>query len=249
MLTEIEIVNNALFYEENGKAQVNSKSGNHVSWYQEIHKDFLDNTIPYIAENEEHFIEYFPASFSFGESTSYKQGIGSERIYKHTYINYGVGYLYFTDKNLGIVFFDELTKKYPLYPTGFDGILSGFLDRMLGEKKHQNPWDGDADWVISYEEILGAQIAKVDEHGDKVVHIKTELNDWYVHEHFENSLQHILTIIKLGLSGKLVQIWNKQDQKETDIPSLLKKLGELRDAGVITDVEFVKKKQELLNQL
>ena len=56
---------------------------------------------------------------------------------------------------------------------------------------------------------------------------------------------------ELGLTDKLAQIQRELGEKRrsVDVPDQIRKLGELRDAGAITDEEFEEKKKELLERM
>jgi hypothetical protein len=249
MALEKQIVDNALFYEKNGKAQVSSTSGDCVSWYKKIHQHFQKDVIPHMKQSQEHFVEYHPVWFSFGESTSYNQGISSGRMYRHTYGTYGTGYICFTDKNIYLTALDALTQEYPLYPSGSKGFFLGVLEGMIGERNDRKAYSGDKTWTIDYPSVVGAQITQVEGSSTEIVYIKTTSVDWQIHQHFSDTLPEMLTAIKMGSAGKLASIWAKPEAKNSDIPSLLKKLSELKEAGVITEAEFQQKKQQLLNQM
>ena len=56
---------------------------------------------------------------------------------------------------------------------------------------------------------------------------------------------------ELGLVDKLAQIQRELGEKRRsdDIPDQIRKLAELREAGVITDEEFEEKKKDLLERM
>ena len=249
MTLDKQIIDNALFYQENGKAQENSTDGECASWYKNIHRHFQQKVIPHMERNQEHFVEYHPILFSFGESSSYRQGVSSERVYRHTYGTYGTGYICFTDKNIYITTLDSLTKEYPLYPSGSKGFLVAVLEGMIGERNRREAYNGDKTWTIDYPSVVGAQITQVEGSDTEIVYIRTTSVDWNIHQHFSDALPEILTAIKMGKNDKLASIWAKPETKNSDVPNLLKKLNELKEAGIITEAEFQQKKQQLLNQM
>ena len=56
---------------------------------------------------------------------------------------------------------------------------------------------------------------------------------------------------ELGLTDKLAQIQRELGEKRRseDVPDQIRKLAELREAGVITDEEFEEKKKDLLERM
>jgi len=56
---------------------------------------------------------------------------------------------------------------------------------------------------------------------------------------------------ELGLTDKLAQIQRElgENRRSEDVPDQIRKLAELREAGVITDEEFEKKKKDLLERM
>jgi len=56
---------------------------------------------------------------------------------------------------------------------------------------------------------------------------------------------------ELGFTDKLAQIQRElgEKRKSEDVPDQIRKLAELRDAGVITDQEFEEKKKDLLERM
>ncbi|MBS4060933.1 MAG: SHOCT domain-containing protein [Bacteroidetes bacterium] len=120
---------------------------------------------------------------------------------------------------------------------------------MAGERNNRKPYNGDKTWTIEYSSVVGTQITQIEGSSTEIVYIRTTSVDWQIHQHFSDTLPKILTTIKMGNTGKLANIWAKPEQANSDIPSLLKKLNELKEAGIITEAEFQQKKQKLLNQI
>jgi len=250
MTIEKQIIDNALFYEKNGKAQVSAASDNEcASWYKKIHQHFQQDVIPHMKQYQEHFVEYHPVWFSFGESSSYRQGIASDRMYRHTYGTYGTGSICFTDKNIYITALDSLTQEFPLYPTGSKGFFVSVLEGMLGERNDRKAYSGNKTWTVDYPSVTGIQITQVEGSSTEILYIKTTSVDWQIHQHFRDTLPEMLATIKMGTAGRLASIWNKSESKNSDIAELLKKLNELKEAGIITEAEFQQKKQQLLKQM
>ena len=254
MTLEQQIIDNALYYKANGKGQTSSKSGKSASWYTNIHQHFESVLIPHMRKSQENFVEYHPVWFLFGETASYKQGISSGKMYRHTYGTYGTGYICFTDKNVYITALNSLTQEYPLYLTGSKGFMLRVLEGMVGERNDRKPYKGDNTWTINYPSVVGAQITQVEGNSNEIVYMKTTTVDWQIEEHFAGELPSILTGINMGISGKLAQIWvskqsNTDGQSSPEVIELLEKLGELKSAGIITETEFEQKKQELLSRI
>ncbi|MBK8417446.1 SHOCT domain-containing protein [Candidatus Villigracilis saccharophilus] len=240
MSLEEKIIENARRYESDGKKQVHSATGKNETWYKSIHLHFEGKIAPLMKEAGEHFIEYHPVKFSFGESTGYKQGLSSGKLYRHTYGTYGSGYICFSDQNIYINALDALTKEYPLYPKGTQGFLDTILSGLQGEMNDRNPCVGDKIWSIDYPSINGAQITPLDGEYKEILLLMTTTVDWQIHEHFKETLPEMLETIKLGRAGKLTAIWSKPNAA-----SLLKSLTELKNAGIISEADFEKKKQQL----
>lgn len=250
MSLEEKILDHIQLYETEGKKQVSSTSGKNNFWYKNVHQHFEKIIIPHINKSKENFVEYYPVYFSYGETTGYRQGISSGKLYRHTYGTYGTGYICFTNKNIYITALDSLTKEYPLFEGGSKGFLVTILEGLQGERNDRNPYKGDNTWGIDYPSIVGAQITQVEGSSEEVVYIKTTSVDWHIYQHFTDTLQEILTILKMGKSSKLANVWSKKETtSDSDVPSLLKKLSELKEAGIITESEFQQKKQKLLNQI
>lgn len=253
MTLEKQIVDNALFYEKNGKAQRSSPSNseNSASWYKKIHQHFQKEMIPHIKQSQEHFVEYHPVWFSFGEATSYtySQDDSGGKLIRHNCGTYGTGYICFTDKTTYITALDSLTQEYPLYPKGLKGVLFDFLLIVLDQRNDRKAYKGDRTWTIDYPSVVGAQITQIEDDSTEIVFIKTTTIDWHIQALTSDNLQEILTAIKMGTAGKLASIWAIPETQNSDVPSLLKKLHELKEAGIITEVEFQQKKLQLLNRL
>lgn len=241
MSIEQEIIDNALYYETDGKEQVDSAEMDEkfISWYRKIHQHFQQKIIPQMKERQENFVEYYPVFFLFGESSSYQQGISSKRLYRHTNGTYGTGYVCFTDKNIYITALDSLTHEFPLYQHGgSDGFILRVVGGLAGERDDRKPYRGDKTWAIDYPSILGAQVTQTERSLGEFVYIRTTTVDWQIYEHFIETLSEMLTVTKMGMSQKLANIWTKAEQKNSDVPVLLQKLNDLKEAGIITEAEF-----------
>jgi hypothetical protein len=241
---EQQLIDLALYYEKNSKPQESSTSGKNVSWYRAIHEHFNKITLPHIQKQHEHFVEYWPVKFSFGENASYKQGLSSGKLYRSTSGTFGTGYISFSDKNIYISALSALTKEYPLYKKSF---MDDLFDGLQGQMNDREPYKGDKTWAIEYPSLVGAQITQSD--GSDVIFLKTTTLDWYIHEHFIDTLPNILNAIKMGYSGKLASIWVKPAANKAEALDLLEKLNVLRTTGIITEAEFEQKKRKLLDQI
>lgn len=152
--------------------------------------------------------------------------------------------------------FAKLTKQFPLIPS--PGLFGSILEAFVGVYDWRKATKEDKIRAAHYNAILGAEITD-DEDRIESLFIRTANEQWRIYDHFTGHLEKMSSAVNMGISGKLSQIWQpKQTQPMTanilatssqQITELLKKLGELRDAGVITKEEFELKKRELLARL
>ena len=225
MWSEEEIIAKALFHQENGKEQDQSESGKCASWYGNVHDHYQRIVRPYIQNQNEHFVEYFPIKFLFGESSSYHKASYESQMYHHTYGTFGTGYICFSDKCMYITALNDLTIQYPLYPTGSKRFLLAVVEGMAGKRDKRKPYQGDKTWRIEYAAVSGADIVKDKEGVSDVVFIKTAAVDWQIHEHFTDTLTEILGTIKMGHAEKLVSIWQESQNDHSQIFDLLERLN------------------------
>ena len=210
-------------------------------WYQAIHRHFTDILLPQAENAGERFIEYWPCYFVWDRSVQTRVFDGTS--YTHRYCTYGSGYLCLTDQSVRIVSLGALSERFPLYS---GGVVLGILSRIARE--HDRLETEDRVWAIPYQSVSGAQTI------ESYIDLRTPAKAWEIHALFRASLPIILTGINMGMAGKLTGIWSPP-QADASAPSsagvldLLKRLSELKEAGIITEVEFEGKKRELLSRL
>lgn len=252
---EETIRDNAIWYQTNTKSQVSANdmkfNDRHLEWYSLIHKHYQNSLLSQLKNQDERFIEYWPTLFMWGTSSASKIS-GSEYIntVEHKYGNFGTGYLCLSDKNLYIVVFAQLTKKFPLIRKD---AVGWFFNVMTDISDERNPIKEDKVRAINYSSVDAAEITDDNELKWERIYLRTSAGVYYIYSHFNNCKEEILAAIKMGVSGKLASIWssNSNDNKTSlvDVPELLKKLKELRDNDIINEEEFQEKKRKLLSKI
>jgi hypothetical protein len=201
MLSEQEIIKNAVSYKKNGIRQLNlDKNDEMYLWFYSIWNTMEKALLPHLKEQSENLIEFYPSCFLFGESTSDQPDIAAP--HSGTYAS---GCICFTNKNIYFVALQAVTQKYPLFrgaPTGFIGAL---LESISGKVNDREAFQGDKTWAVDYPSILGAQITKPEGKGREIISIKTASVDWKIYDD-PDLLAEMLTIIKMGVNGKFSRI-------------------------------------------
>lgn len=250
---EQEIIKRFVYHESNPKRKLTGTNPQFASWLDSIHKHFEQIVHPRLQKSGEKFIEYWPIKLMWGKKSQVEQGIITrDKFYRVSYGTFGTGYLCLTNHNLYLFSFAQLTEKFPLYEK------QGFFDKVLlglaNKEDKKRPSNEDKNWSVPHQSILGAQITD-DEYGQSVINLVTTAMVWEIHDHFTDTLPIMLTGINMCLSGKLAQTGVQQQpdtnnsQSSEEVLDLLNKLGELKSSGIITDIEFEQKKQQLLKRL
>ena len=245
------IIQKAIYYQSHTKEEETNTEGTKTDWYKLIQSHYQNQLLPIFSNNNEHFIEYFPAMFSWGESSRVLP-TASDMLYQSLQGQYGTGYICFSDENIYISVFDELTTKYPVVSTRTTvGFFINMLMRSSGNTSDdRKPFRGDNTWVLKYSSLIGVLTGQEASGRIENLLIKTSMVVWKIYAHFTGTQKEIETIIHMGIEGKLSEFWKKpKGQKESDVFSTIKKLKELLDAGIITNSEFEQKKTELLRKI
>jgi len=219
-------------------------------WYDLAFSHLTGTLVPQLKNANEKFVDYWLAYFFWGAQAEMKRGVFDEQAMRYEYGFYATGYLCLTDQTLYIVTLRKLTQTYPLFSDSFRGYMGGYMGGVVDKRA---PLKEDKVRDTPYKLILAAQITE-DKQANDILVIRTANVTWEISQHFTGTLQEMLTGIRMGISGQLTQIWNPAKasvakQPSVDVTDLLKKLGELRDTGILTNVEFEQKKKELLARL
>lgn len=255
---EQEIWRNAKQYETAHRAQWEGiKSSKFDVFYKTIHYHFHNILLPEIKNRNERFVEYWPSLFFWGGRSVHKRSFMDDRAYLYKSGTFATGYLCLSSKTAYIVGLAKMTQQFPLYATGGMGFMFKVLGRMTGEADERQPLNSDKTWAISYGSMLGAEIAEGSERTERLF-VRTAVELYHIVSHFDDTLVKMATGMNMGISGKLEAIWSEPatDSQATqakvlssEIIETLKKLGDLKDAGVLTDAEFELKKKDLLSRL
>ena len=208
MLSEKEIINNAKSYKTNGLRQLNlDKKDEMYLWFSSVWNNMEKTLLPQIKEQDENLVEFYPSCFLFGESTSDQQGIAENRSDKHASETYASGCICFTNKNIYFVALQAVTQKYPLFKSSPAGIGRAIYESIFGKVSDRDAYPGDKTWVVDYPSVLGSQITKHAGKGKgrEIIYIRTASVDWQIYDD-PDLLAEMLTIIKMGINGKLSRI-------------------------------------------
>ncbi len=251
----------------------------HNAWYEAIFQHLKQMVLPQLVSEEafvEYYPVWFSWQGVNSISTGYdSRGRGTINTVGHT--SYGTGYIYITNSNIYVQLFGNLSVNYqhplfskPTSPTvGAIGSLVGTLaDMALGgsgsggfgsSKSHYDIREGgDVGWKIPFSSVSSVKTSK--ELSQDIISIVAPQLSCKILPHFSKGFQEILMSIQMGMSGKTSQIASSMskaspEQSEPaqtsnpDVFQVLKQLAELKDKGVITEVEFENKKKELLARL
>lgn len=221
----------------------------HYHYWQDTVYYHLTNLAPQLTSAGETIANYYPCYLAWGERKEVDVHWSGSSHYAHTWRHGtgGAGYMLVTDRNVRIFSFGAIVRHYPL--KGSSNFLKAwFLNDLEGDDPN------DRSWTIPNQTILGAQIE------DGFINLVTTAMKWKVYNHFTSDLNEMCTALNMAMLGKLQLPAAKLPVKEqkpaaekkpekAEVLELLKKLGELRDAGVLSEAEFDKKKQELLARL
>jgi len=257
MNTEEQIKANALRYQQNGiEKWEGTNPSKFDAFYQAIFQHCTSSLLPHLKTRAEKLVEYWPASFLWGTRSEYKRGFADDRAYLYKEGTFATGYFVVTDKSAYLVALRNMTDQFPRFATGTGGFALRVMKRMGGESDERRPIKEDKIWIIPYSTILAAEIGQDDERSE-VLFIRTTLELWHIYDHFNGTLEMMNQAVTMGTSGKLAAIWTSPTTHQSQSPKapsaeileMLKKLGELKDAGVLTESEFEQKKKDLLSRL
>jgi hypothetical protein len=250
------IWNNAIWYQSNPRPKWQAdKPSKKDRWYTAIDQHFHRKFLPLIQNNGEKFVEYWPAFFFWGGRAEHKFDAIGDRPLLHKYGTYATGYLCLTNYNVIIVTIAAMTEQFPLYSS--PGFVSAFFSVAAGEWDNRRPLKEDRIRSIGYNNILGAGIGD-DRENTPALFITTYNELWQVYQHFTGTLRAMEVGINMGIAGHLAAIWNPPNQQYTQNPAtnipaetleLLKKLADLKNAGILTEAEFEQKKKDLLSRM
>lgn len=219
-------------------------------WWRVVAQHFEKVMLPRLIESREILVEYMLAWLHWGQEISYHQVIGDRAFDVKTGL-YGTGYICFTNENIHIASFAELTRKYPLLKSA--GSVGGFLSLMLGEmvgkRDKRMALQKDGFWTIPLRSVLDAQIVSSNE-GPECVTLATNSTIWnlYVGEKTSFTLTAINMARFNQLEGQVAKP-NVRDTFTNEHRAKLQHLKELLDDGLITQDDFDAKKQEILSHL
>jgi hypothetical protein len=206
MLSEQEIIKNAMSYKRNGIRQLNlDKKDEMYLWFYSVWNHMEKALLPHLKEQGENLIEFYPSCFLFGEPAAHQQGIADNRLNVSSAGTYASGCICFTNQNIYFVALQTVTQKYPLFKSGPTGLSRAILEGVFGKGNDREAYQGDKTWAVDYPSVLGAQITKPGGKGAEIVYIKTESIDWKIYDE-PDFLAEMLTIIKMGVNGKLSRI-------------------------------------------
>lgn len=245
------VIQKAIHYQTQAKEEETNTEGTFTDWYKLIQSHYQNQLLPIFSNSNEHFIEYFPAMFSWGEASRVLP-TASDMLYQSLQGQYGTGYICFSDENIYISVFDELTTKYPVVSTRTTvGFFLNMLMRSSGNiSDDRKPFRGDNTWALKYSSVIGALPGQESGGRKEYLLIKTSMIAWKIYAHFTGTQNEMETITHMGIERKLSKIWTSpNNQKESDVFSTIKKLKKLLDEGIITNSEFEQKKTELLRKI
>lgn len=236
---ERSLLDSILVYELAPKQEWSGKS-DYEDWFKSIHQHFL--TLFSQIKEEEKFVEYFPCRCIWGEKDELHSYNGTSTT--SVYGFYGTGYILITDQNVRITSLGDLSKRYPLLKKN-KGFLRNLLSTDFRTLVTENKY-----WVIPNQSITGAQVEQ--DH----INLVTPAMKWKIYNHFSHHLQLICVALNMAMLGKYQNQKSEDgstrapiEENKDDIFDSIKKLGELKAAGIISEADFEKKKDELLSRL
>ncbi|MBX3048554.1 MAG: hypothetical protein KIT46_03925 [Anaerolineales bacterium] len=237
---EQRLLDLATHHEEYLKEQLSNTEGTKQDWYSIIHEHYERELLPSLEENNEAFVEYWPCSFIWDETSQLRTY--STRSYRVLRGSYGTGYLAVSSFGLYICVFDKLSKDYPPVPSSLAyQVLSG----VGGERDDRKRYKGDQIWRISFEEIHGTHA--VDE---RILRVVTTTSEWKIARHFKGDLELIQTSISMGKNN----LFRKNealmaDNTNREILATIEELAKLRESGAISNDDYESQKNKLLGRL
>ena len=248
---EQQILNTALYNINHPPRPIGGTSSKFTEFYKAINKHFSGRLSPYLQELGETLVYYWPAFFLWGEKKEYKRGAFDSQTYLYKSGTYGTGYLALANSLLFITVISDASKKFPMFPEGATGFVFTVLSGMAGERDDRKRYTGTKIWEILYSDILGVQIVTNEDQRD-VIALHTVPMNYQIEHHFRGSLQYMLAGIRMGMKGRLKNLGTNttpNDQPSQDAIELLKKLNDLKLAGIISEEEFQQKKKAILAQV
>lgn len=166
-----------------------------------------------------------------------EQSMYNGTSYTHLYGTYGTGYIALTDKNIYLCAFHDMSKKYPTFKKSIIGI---FLGRTSDYRKAIS---SDFASQIIYDSITSYH---QDKNGNLIIQLgQSEIK---IFPYFSEEIDMVCSVIKLVKRGELSAKGNASSG-EQDYVNNLKKLKELYDSGILTQVEYDEKKNSILAKM
>ena len=214
-------------------------------WLETIHGHFQNELLARVQSSQgERFVEYWPCYLLWdsGIETSWSDGTS----FKHYHGSAGTGYLCLTTRNVYLASFGQLTQMYSA--TKGMGLGGGFRALLAREISHVRKEKTDKLWVVPNRQITTIQL--VEGH----VELQSHSGSWQIFSFFGHETERIRGYIAAAAGAFAGQPELPADTgipltSEADPVRLLRQLGELRAAGVLTEEEFEAKKNELLARL
>lgn len=217
-------------------------------WNRAVAEHFERQLLPRLRSSGEDLIEFFPGQFLWGEDRTYRSGITTDRVYRVQHGTFGTGYLSLTTKSIYVVSFAKVTRKYPLKED--TGFLGGLLLGVMGERDERKPFQKDGFWEIPSKSVTDAQIIEP-EGSVECVKLTTNATSWSLYVG-RDDLRFALAAINMARFGQLDAPNAKvgaQQVVTNEHMARLQQLKELLDTNLITQAEYIAKKQEVLSSL
>ena len=251
------LADQARAYETRPKAQIEVADAESEKLANTIHHHFTTVLLSELRQMGERFVEYYPCGLLWGRREFERRRPDGSAYIARTG-SHGTGYICVTDQSLHLVTLGALTKQFSTYSSGWLGGILGYALRNVDEIR---PETSDQSWRIPWRSIMGAQPSTDSARSKTYIQILSGPN-WEVYAMFTGDFNEMLTVLNMGISGRLANIWEEQPAATSrvaqssgsasigdDIFEKLKKLDELRKVGIVSDAEFEEKKKELLSRL
>lgn len=244
---EAQIINNARSHKALRRPQYESPSGKYTSWFQFIHKHYEGTVLPELQRSKERLVDYWPC-YTVVEARV-DTNISSGTSFRSYFGKYGSGYLCLTSRHVRLFTFDPLTQKYPPFTQGAKGLFREVSTAFFGSPEAFRVVGirSDKTWTFPLSSISACELQT--RISARAVELKTDYGKFDILEVFRDHLEVIHTALHLARGSKLDAIWDQWESTSSAIvdanEELLKKLEDLRAAGIITQAEFDEKKAKL----
>jgi tetratricopeptide (TPR) repeat protein len=189
-----------------------------------INKHFKETALPYLQKHGEHFVESWVGEFLLGGSK--KDTIFDGYSFTNIYGTRAVGYICLSDKNLFIVTFGDLSKKYINKKGGLTGFLISSLTRI---SDNTNIETENKVWTIPYTSISNVRISPNQDQKIEKVEIQSSQINCDIYTYFDQKT--LLSAIEMGIKGELAEFWKppapkvKPEVSQEDLLALIKKFS------------------------